>query len=415
MPSRSGQVDSVPQERPSFTFSDSESQIIDAIRKSGPLSRTDIARETGYSRAAITSLVNGLLEADIIQELGVGESQGGRRPRLLNLNCGLGYVVGVDLGVTSLDVALADLCGSIVGRRSESSDVNRGPEPVLGRVNELIAELLERHGVTTPLCYAVGVGAPGLVEFPAGLISAPPMPDWEGYPIHSFIQEVLPAADVVVDNDANIMALGELSVRDDGIENFIFLKVGTGIGAGIVGGGELFRGSSGLAGEVGHYFLSHDGPVCPRCGNVGCLEAMAAGPAIASRAVEAAREGRSTMLARHLEGNNGQLSAQDVGEAAAAGDHVSIQIIQDSGRMIGEALAGIVNFYNPGLILIGGGVSKAGPKFLSAIRQEVLRRAHPRSTEDLRIEFSTLGPDAGVTGAIWLALERVMNLGSVTS
>jgi predicted NBD/HSP70 family sugar kinase len=169
----------------------------------------------------------------------------------------------------------------------------------------------------------------------------------------------------------------------------------------------VYRGSTGYAGEVGHVCVDRDGPVCPRCGNIGCLEAMAAGPAIVRRAMEAAQMGKSTILVRLLEANGRPLTAVDVGAAAATGDRTSIEIIQDSGRMIGEVLAGLVNFYNPTLILINGGVSNIGPQFLSSIRQAVLRRAHPRSTEALRIEYSSLGPDAGIIGAMFLALEHV--------
>jgi glucokinase-like ROK family protein len=381
--------------------------VVSAIRELGLLSRTDLARVTGYSRATITSVVGGLIEAGILEEIGEGESQGGRRPRVLNLNCNLGYVAGVDIGVTSIDLALADVCGETLERYSESSDVNAGPEPVLGRVNELLLELLERQGISPKQCYAVGVGVPAPVEFSAGLISAPPMPNWEGFPIHTFIRKALPAAEVVVDNDANIMALGELHAQVSRVDNFIFVKIGSGIGAGIICDGKIYRGSSGYAGEIGHFNVNREGLVCPRCGNVGCLEALAAGPAIAKRAMESIPMGQSPMLADQMEASGGTLTAEHVGASAAAGDRISIEIIQDSGRMIGEALAGIVNFFNPRLILIGGGMSNMGPQLLASIRQTVLRRAHPRSTEALRIEFSRLGPDAGIKGAISLALERL--------
>jgi predicted NBD/HSP70 family sugar kinase len=233
------------------------------------------------------------------------------------------------------------------------------------------------------------------------------MPDWEAYPIRDFVREAFPAAEVVVDNDANIMAFGELCAGVGRVDNLILIKIGTGIGAGIVCNGQIYRGSSGCAGEVGHVCVDRDGLVCPRCGNIGCLEAMAAGPAIADRAMEAAQTGKSTILADLLKEGRRSLTAMDVGAAAATGDRASIKIIQDSGRMIGEVLAGLVNFFNPKLILISGGVSNIGPQLLSSIRQAVLRRSHPRSTEDLRIEYSSLGPDAGIMGAIFLALENV--------
>jgi predicted NBD/HSP70 family sugar kinase len=166
----------------------------------------------------------------------------------------------------------------------------------------------------------------------------------------------------------------------------------------------VHRGSSGSAGDIGHISADRNGPVC-RCGNQGCLEAMAAGPALAARAVEAARAGQSQALANRLEANNGFLRAEDVGAAAREGDRVAIEIIQTGGYLIGDVLAGLVNFFNPSLILIGGGVANIGNLLLAAIRQAVLHRSTALATRDLTIQYSPMGSEAGVTGAIHLALD----------
>ncbi len=385
-----------------------EAEIVGAIRKLGSLSRTDLARMTGYSRANITVVVNNLVETGILNEVGAGNSQGGRRPRMLNFNRELGYVVGVDVGATSIDLVLADFGGQILERHNEATDVREGPGPVLGRVCVVIADILRRRGSGPERVYAVGIGVPGPVEFSTGLLIAPPlMPDWEGYPIRKFIQRSLPAAKVSVDNDVNVMALGELRAGAGvGIDNFIFVKIGTGIGSGIVCNGQVYRGSDGCAGNIGHICVERDGPVC-HCGNLGCLESIAAGPPIAARAMETALSGGSPFLARKMEANGNRLIPEDVALGAAAGDRASIKIIQETGRVIGEALAGLVNFFNPRLILIGGGVSNIGHQLLSSTRQAVLRRSTPLSTRDLRIEYAPLGADAGVTGAVWLGLEHI--------
>jgi predicted NBD/HSP70 family sugar kinase len=203
------------------------------------------------------------------------------------------------------------------------------------------------------------------------------------------------------------MALGE-NFRGAGSDakHFIFVKIGTGIGAGIVSNGEIYRGTNGCAGDIGHISVQNDGPLCP-CGNTGCLEAMAAGPAIAERGVRAVLEGRSDILKKYYELNGDRLRAEDVGYSAAEGDPVSIDIIRSSGQMIGGVLAGLVNFYNPGMILIGGGVSRIGNLLLSSIRQAILSRSLPLATRDLRIVFSGLGADAGVLGAMALAIDNV--------
>jgi predicted NBD/HSP70 family sugar kinase len=203
------------------------------------------------------------------------------------------------------------------------------------------------------------------------------------------------------------MALGEVSTGiAKGVKNLIFVKIGTGIGSGIVCNGRIYRGSNGCAGDIGHICVQKDGPICP-CGNRGCLEAMAAGPAIGERGVRAALEGKSPILLKYYQAHEGRLSAEDVGNAAREGDPAAIEIIRDSGQMIGDVLAGLVNFFNPSMIVIGGGVAGIGNLLLSSIRRAVLNRSLPLSTRDLQICFSEKGSDAGVIGAVNLALDKV--------
>jgi glucokinase-like ROK family protein len=326
---------------------------------------------------------------------------------MLDINGKLGYVTGVDLGATSVDIALADMQGKIFERRAEPADVREEPEVVLGHICNLIQEMMSCLGLKPEQLLGVGIGVPGPVAFSKGVLIAPPlMPLWEGYPIKGFVQKIFPVAQVVIDNDVNVMAIGELYAgAGQGVDNFIFIKIGTGIGSGIICNGQIYRGTDGCAGDVGHICVDYNGPIC-HCGNAGCLEAMAAGPAIAARGQQAAESGESEFLAQYLAENN-EITAVDVGQAAANGDRVANKIIRESGRMIGGMLAGLVNFYNPKLIFIGGGVSKIGYKLLSSIRQAVLRRSTALSTKGLRIELSQLGDDTGVIGGIRLALENV--------
>jgi glucokinase-like ROK family protein len=391
-----------------ITLPESEVRVVNTILKTGELSRTIIAELTGYSRAKITSVIGNLIDQGVLEEAGEGASTGGRKPRLLNFSRELGVVIGVDMGATSIEMAIADFNGQILERHEEETDVRRGPEPILLHVAEVVSEMLDRQGIPTEEVRGIGIGVPGPVEFATGLLIAPPiMPGWEAYPIRQKLQQVFTDAIVMVDNDVNIMALGELRKGAGvGVENFIFIKIGTGIGSGIVAHGEIYRGSSGCAGDIGHIRAAPDGPVC-HCGNVGCLEAMAAGPAIAKAALEAAQEGRSPILSKYVEAHGGALTAIDVGRAAAEGDPVANEIIQHSGTLIGEVAAGLVNFFNPSLILIGGGVSHIGYQLLSSIRQGVLRRSLALSTRHLHIDYSTMGGEAGMTGAVALALEHV--------
>jgi glucokinase-like ROK family protein len=388
-----------------------ETQILQHLRFDGELSRSELAKMMGYSRASMTTFVNDLMEHGIIREVGKGASQGGRRSLLLSINGDYGFIVGYDIGATSIDLALANFRGDILEHCSEPADVRNDAEVVLGRCAELIRQMLEQQGGSPEQVVAVGVGVPGPVEFAKGILIAPPlMPSWENFPIKKNITQTFPNATVVVDNDVNIMALGELHAGGGkGLNNFIWVKIGTGIGSGIIANGEIYRGASGVAGNMGHIEAEHNGTIC-RCGNRGCLEAMAAGPPIAQRGKEAADTGRSPFLATRLEENKGKLSAVDVGDAAASGDTAAIEIIRESGRLIGLVLAGLVEFFNPEVIYIGGGVSRIGFTLLSSIRQAVLRRANPLSTRDLHIEYSQLGEKAGVVGAVTLTFPHIFKV-----
>lgn len=383
-----------------------EAEIIRALRRHGCVTSTDISRITGWSKAKTAQDIRMLTEKGFLVEAGEGVSQGGRRPRLFCMNKNLGFVVGVDIGATSVDVALADISGRILQRCSEPADVRHRPEPFLSRCVEMIFHLMGVQGCNAEQILGIGIGVPGPVDFARGVLVAPPlMPEWENFSIRGFVTKFFPNAFVVVDNDVNIMALGEQRAGDGiNVDHFLFVKIGTGIGAGIVSNGKIHRGSTGCAGDIGHICVDKNGPVC-RCGNTGCLEAMAAGPAIAEKAMQAAISGASPLLRNMMEQNGGILRPEDVNAACREGDQTALEIIRTSGQMIGDVLAGLVNMFNPSHIFIGGGIANFGNHLLVTIRRAVLRRSLPLATRHLSINFSRMGGDAGITGAIALALE----------
>ncbi len=408
MPRTSAKSIGLPLPTAPLIVSAHEAQIIAALRKHEVISRTDLARLTGWSRPKVTAEVGKLAKRGILIESGEGASQGGRRPRLLRFNHQLGYIVGVDIGATSMDLAVADLNAQVLLRDSGPADVRDEPLVLLGEVKRRVLALLAKCDLRLERVLGVGVGVPGPVDFIKGILVAPPlMPAWEGFSIRGYFHPVFPSAFVAVDNDVNIMALGELkSGAGVGLDDFIFVKIGTGIGAGIVCKGVVHRGHTGSAGDIGHICADHTGPIC-RCGNVGCLEAIAAGPAIADRALAAAQNGSSPILAQKLAANNGVLRAEDVAAAVREGDRAAIEIVQHSGQLIGDVLAGLVNFFNPSMILVGGGVSNIGNQLLASIRQAVLRRSTALATRELMVSYSPMSSEAGVTGAIHLALEHL--------
>lgn len=383
-----------------------EAEVLRALRMRGRISRTEICSITGWSKAKTSQEIRTLVDKGYLVDVGEGASQGGRKPRLLRLNNGLGYVIGIDIGATSLDLALADVDGRILQRRYETTDVRLRPEIVLGRCGELIGEMLDAQGSPASQMLGIGVGVPGPVDFARGVLVAPPlMPDWQDFPIRDFFKNLFPSVYVVVDNDVNIMALGEQRAGDGAnVDHFIFIKIGTGIGAGIVSNGKIHRGSDGCAGDIGHVCVDKQGPIC-RCGNRGCLEAMAAGPAIVEKAMQAARNGSSPLLSQMREANGGILRPEDVNAACREADQAALEIIRSSGQMVGDVLATLVNFFNPSHIFIGGGIANFGNHLLVAIRQAVLQRSLPLATTRLSINFSRAGADAGITGAVALASE----------
>jgi glucokinase-like ROK family protein len=381
-------------------------EILNAFRKQGSISRAGIARILGWSKAKASLETTRLMEKGILVENGEGASLGGRRPHLLKVNPRLGYIVGIDIGATSLEIALADVSGQILQRSSEAADVRHPPEKLLGRCAELANQLCQAQGASTDSILGIGVGVPGPVDFARGVLVAPPlMMDWENFPIRSYFNKIFPLAFVIVDNDVNIMALGEQRAGDGmGIDNFIFVKIGTGIGAGIISNGRIHRGSDGCAGDIGHICVDKHGPIC-RCGNQGCLEAMAAGPAIAEMATQATLGGKSPLLRKMLDANGGSLSPEDVNAACRDGDEAALEVIHACGFMIGDVLAGLVNFFNPSHIFVGGGITNFGNHLLVAIRRAVLRRSLPLATTHLSINFSRASSNAGIIGAIALVLE----------
>ena len=388
-----------------------EKELVDLIRKFGELTKGDLVAYTDHSRTKITSSINSLICKKIIIENQSSEYSGGRRSKTFSLNGGLGCVAGVDIGATGIDLAVADLSQRIFARTSEDVPVREGPVKILGKVCDLLENLLVDTAYDAGNFRGIGIGIPGPVDFINGTVVSPPiMPGWDHYPIIQTVQKRFPAANVVIDNDVNIMALGEINQGvGKGFNNLIYVKIGIGIGAGVICQGKIYRGANGCAGDIGHISINNNGPLC-HCGNTGCLEALAGGPAIAERSLAAAKSGKSAILQKYFEKNGGKLTAEDVGYAAREGDPASIEIIRESGQMIGAVLASLVNFYNPDMIVIGGGVSNLGNLLLSSIRQAVLSRSLPLATRNLDIVFSGIGEDAGVIGASQLAMDYVFTV-----
>jgi glucokinase-like ROK family protein len=383
--------------------------VLDAIRAGGRRSGPELMSTTGLSRAVVAQRLGELRRLGLIEDAEAGPSTGGRPPRRVRFRADAGHLLVGDLGATSIDVAITNLDGCILGHRDEPADVGAGPERCLARIEELFAELVEATRDLPGRLWGVGLGVPGPVEFLSGRPVSPPiMPGWDGYPVRERLADRY-GAPVWVDNDVNILALGEWrSGIAVGHDNVIVVKIGTGIGAGIISNGRLHRGAQGAAGDVGHIqVLDAPSTIC-RCGNVGCLEAIAGGAALARDGEIGARAGRSVRLRVALD-QHGRVTAEDIARAASFGDAYATGLLRAAGERVGLMLASLVNFFNPSLVVIGGGVALSGDELLEVIRETVQRRSLSLATRELVIRRSSLGALAGVVGATEMVLEQLFS------
>ncbi|MFC9534948.1 ROK family protein [Streptomyces sp. NPDC056975] len=382
-----------------------QARLLRLLRDLGPQSRVALGDQVELSRSKLAVEIERLLETGLVIQDGLAASRGGRRSHNVRIAPSLRFL-GVDIGATSVDAAVTNAELEVLGHLSEPLDVREGPVAVFERVLALAAKLREA-GLAEHFDGA-GIGVPGPVRFPEGVPVAPPiMPGWDGFPIREVLSQEL-GCPVLVDNDVNLMALGEQqagvarSVRD-----FLCVKVGTGIGCGIVVAGDVHRGVTGSAGDIGHIQVDPDGSPCA-CGNTGCLEAHFGGNALVRDATALAQAGRSAELAGRLEAM-GRLTPEDVSAAAGAGDTASLELIRLGGTRTGQVIAGLVSFFNPGMVVIGGGLTGLGHTLLASIRTQVYRQSLPLATGNLPIVLGELGQVAGVVGATRLISDHIFS------
>jgi glucokinase len=314
------------------------------------------------------------------------------------------YLVGVDIGGTNIVVGTVAEDGSAVhGVRSAPTLPEEGPEAVLGRIARLvqasIAETEKTAGIARERVVGVGIGSPGPLDRDRGVVLLTPNLGWRELPLRDLVSEAvgLPAS---LDNDANCAIYGEWWVgAARGSQYVVGLTIGTGIGGGIVIGGKIYYGTSGVAGEIGHTTIDSTGRRC-KCGNYGCLEAYASGPAIAARAIEGIETGAETRLPGMVSGELSKITAQTVYEAAKANDEYALEIVRDTAKFLGAGVANLVNIFNPDTVVIVGGVTTAGDQLFVPLRGEVKRRAFKPAVDRCSIVPGELPGTAGVVGAV---------------
>jgi predicted NBD/HSP70 family sugar kinase len=385
--------------------------ILTLIRSGQAQTRQELERASGLGRAVVADRVATLISHGLLSEEGLAASTGGRAPRHLQFNASAGYVLAASLGTTTLGVGLADLSGRLLIEHHEPADIARGAEKTMSRVVELFEWMLSEYPVPGD-AWAVSLALPGLVgaggATPTDKVTLNLIPGWGDYPVHRRLSERFDAP-VFIGNEVQLMALGELrGGRGIGRSDLIFVKVGTGISAGLCSDGRIHRGAAGFAGDIGHVAVVDDKTMVCRCGNSGCLEAVAAGASITREARLAAADGRSPYLAQ-LSESGAILSAAHVGSGADHGDPFSTELLARAGRLVGESLATLVAGYNPSIVVVGGGVAQSGSIFIAAVRDGIYRRSRSLTTDNLLLVASELGKTAGLIGGASAALDDLFD------
>lgn len=365
-------------------------RVVRAVRMAGSLTQAEIARTTGLSAATVSNIVRELKDSGTVDV--TPTSAGGRRARSVSLSGDAGIVVGVDFGHSHLRVAIGNLAHKVLAEKAEPIDVDASAAQGLDRAERLVKELLETVDIPQSKIIGVGLGVPGPIDVETGLLgSTAILPGWAGTNPRDELESRL-GTPVHVDNDANLGALGELVWGSGrGASDLAYIKVASGVGAGLVMGGQVYRGPGGTAGEIGHITLDESGPVC-RCGNRGCLETFTAARYV---------------LPLLTPGYGSDLTMPQVVSLARDGDPGCQRVVADIGRHIGSGVANLCNLLNPSRVVLGGDLAEAGDLVLDPVRDSVSRYAIPSAARQLSVVPGALGGRAEVLGALALVLNEM--------
>ncbi|OLZ57463.1 sugar kinase [Amycolatopsis coloradensis] len=375
---------------PAGSSQHSAGHLLWLVRTGRATTRAELQRRTGLARSTVGQRLDALRDAGLLHANGVTTSTGGRPPSRLEFNHRHGVVLAADLGATHARLAVFDLAGALLADSVMPLHIGDGPEPVLDWVDGELRIVLRRSGHADDQVRGLGIGVPGPVEFTTGVVHQPPiMPGWDGFPIADSLRRRWNVP-VLVDNDANAMAFGEYTSTYPDCPSLVLVKVATGIGAGLVLDGSVYRGIDGGAGDIGHIRVDATSQARCMCGASGCLAALASGAALAERLTAAgipAASGRE-FVSRLTEG----------GPEAAA-------LAREAGQLVGVVLSTVISLVNPQVLVLAGDL--AGTQFVTGVREVLYQRALPRATRNLEVVTSALGDRAGVLGLSALVVDSV--------
>ncbi len=371
------------------------SAVLNAVKTYDLIGRAEIARKTGLSPATVTSIIAELVKDKLILEKSTGDSSGGRRPVLMALNPHGGYVVGIKLTETHAISVLTDLEAKIIAKGREGLS-GHTPERVVKDLSQVVASLLGKGGIRKNQLLGVGVGVAGIVDAEHGLLRQSPIYRWDNVPLREMLQKKVNVP-VYIDNDVNTLTLGEkLFGSGQKADNFLTVTIGRGVGLGIVANGHFYRGASGGAGELGHIVMDPDGPVCD-CGKRGCLETYVGDPGLLREAALAWGKGKLSARAPTVEA---------LVRLAAEGDEGARAIYARAGRLLGQAVANLINIFNPSLVILSGEGTRAGDWIFGPMREAIAGGAMPALGGDAEIKIDRWGDDTWARGAASLVLRE---------
>jgi len=370
--------------------------VLNTIKTFGPIDRARIARHISLSPATVTTITADLIAEGLVFEKEPGNSRGGRRPILLAINPQGAYVVGIKLTETHAIAALTDLEATVLAKRSSDLPAS-DPDSAIELLAQLTNSLLEEAGIPSDKLIGVGVGLAGIVDFQKGILRQSTYVGWRNLPVRDLLRQKI-NSEVYIDNDVNTLTLAEVWFGcGQGIENFLTVTVGRGVGLGIVANRQFYRGAGGGAGEFGHMVIDPDGVQCD-CGKRGCLETLVGDPALLRQAGNAFKNGDLDFMPN----DTGELA-----ELASLGSQKAIEILANSGAVLGQAVANLINIFNPQRILISGEGLSRGPVFFNALKQSARTFALPDLYSDVDLRIEPWGDDVWARGAASLVLRSL--------
>ena len=381
--------------------------ILSTIRQRGQVSRSQISRVTQIRPGTVISFINGLIKDSIIREVGPGESTGGRKPILLEIDPEGGFTVGVQLLEHSVIGVVTNLEGVVNKEVQTKNGARRGKRALIKKAIQTVKLVMRESLVPKEKVLGIGLAIPGLVDSEEGIsIYCALHPWWKKIPFKEIFEAEF-GVPVYIENDTRALTLAEkwFGVAK-GVDNFVYLDVGEGIALGIVLNGELYKGTGGKAGEFGHTSIDENGPLCT-CGNRGCLEAISSTLAVEKEAKRLLKEGVNSTIKERVGGDIEQATYLDVIEEAKQGDKVALRVIDDVGRHLGIAISNMVNLFNPAMVIVGGRMAEAGNLILDPIAKTVKMRALSAISDEVEVTLSQLGKAAVARGAATLILQAM--------